>query len=245
MLTRLRDGMRVRGFFQSERYFAGYEDEVRRLFELRAHARAAFVRRFDGLGEYVAVHVRRGDYLERGWALPAGFYRDALETLAVPELPVVVVTDDPVGVRGELRDLRVARFESNAPIVDLQLLMNARRRSSSARASFSWWGAWLNPTSGVRVVAPRGWLGFSQGIEEPCGVVPERWSPWPPDPFSGARPGRGEGQVELLMGGGDRREVDRVEVNAVTGEQAFVEGLGRACADHDQRGWGGSMCSRR
>ena len=103
VLAALRDGVRFSGFFQSAAYFVGYEDEVRRMFTLRESVRAEFDRRFGGLGPYLAVHVRRRDYLETPWALPASFYRRALEAAGgASELPVVVVSDDAAFATGHV-----------------------------------------------------------------------------------------------------------------------------------------------
>ncbi len=177
VLARLRDGVRYSGFFQSARYFAGYEDEIRSIFTFSDSLRAEFDRRFEGLGFYVAVHVRRRDYLETPWALPASFYRRALEAAGdISGLPVIVVSDDPASARREFRDLPGVRVESNEAIVDLQLLANAEVVVLSA-SSFSWWGAWLNQRPSARVVAPLHWLGFASGVEEPRGSLQPDWIP--------------------------------------------------------------------
>ena len=42
-------------------------------------------------------------------------------------------------------------------------------------SSFSWWGAWLNQTARPLVIAPKHWLGFASGADEPAKVLPERW----------------------------------------------------------------------
>src|SRR3954452_25262306 len=166
------------GFFQSERYFADYEDDVRRMFRVRDEHRREFEHRFPGLRPYVCVHVRRADYLEtRGWALPTQFYLDALA--AVPDrerYEVIVVSDDADAVRDELREIPEARVEANPAIIDFQLMTNADVLITSA-SSFSWWGGWLNE-SGL-VLAPRHWVGFEKGVEIPRDVIPERWTQVP------------------------------------------------------------------
>ncbi|TMK39887.1 MAG: alpha-1,2-fucosyltransferase [Actinobacteria bacterium] len=175
VLSNLRDGARYTGFYQSERYFVGYEDEVKQMFTVRAEHRAEFTRRYGDRGPYACVHVRRRDYLETPWALPASFYYDALGTDAeITGMPVIVVSDDPGAVRGELGDIDDVQFESNPAIIDLQLLMHADVVVASA-SSFSWWGAWLNRKPDCRVLVPQHWLGFAKGEEEPRGVLPERW----------------------------------------------------------------------
>jgi hypothetical protein len=196
VLAELRDGVAYGGFFQSERYFAGYEEEIRRLFTVRPEHEAAFAARYTDLRPYVCMHLRRGDLLDpshRPVALPTSFFLDALEE--VPDrdrYPVVVISDDIAGAREELAGLPDARFESNTPMVDLLLLMNASVVVSS-NSSFSWWGAWLNRREGALVVAPKHWFGFRKGIELPRDVIASGWmtipvrdAPHPARPSSSA-----------------------------------------------------------
>lgn len=175
VLGRLRDGVAYNGFFQSEQYFAGYEDEVRALFAVRPERRARFEERYGDLGRYACVHVRRGDYLDNGWALPAGWFRAAIAALGDLEgRPLLIVSDDRERAARELGDLPGVRFEGNDAITDLLLLAHADRLVLS-NSSFSWWGAWLNERPNLRVVAPEHWTGFREGTEQPRGVVPDRW----------------------------------------------------------------------
>jgi hypothetical protein len=45
----------------------------------------------------------------------------------------------------------------------------------ASNSSFSWWRAWLNQTARPLVIAPKHWLGFASGADEPAKVLPERW----------------------------------------------------------------------
>jgi len=46
VLAALRDGVAYGGYFQSERYFAGYEDEVRELYRVRRGHEEAFAAKY-------------------------------------------------------------------------------------------------------------------------------------------------------------------------------------------------------
>jgi hypothetical protein len=180
-LRQLRDGVEYGGFFQSERWFEEYADEIRRLFTVRGEHQEAFLRRYPTRHPYICMHVRRGDYLDvpGGWALPTSYFLDALESISDRDrYELIVVSDDPVAVRAELSDEHSMRCSQNSAMVDLQLLMNADFVITS-NSSFSWWGAWLNQRPGVRVIAPKHWLGFASGVDEPAGVIPQRWTSLP------------------------------------------------------------------
>lgn len=177
VLESLRDHVAYGGFFQSERYLTGYENEIRKLFAVRAEHQRAFAARYGDLGPYTCVHVRRADYLEiDGWALPASYFAEALAAAGAwtDAGPVIVVSDDLDAARAELGHLRGLRFEANSAMVDLLLLMNADKVILS-NSSFSWWGAWLNRRPGVRVVAPEHWVGFEAAIESPRDVICAGW----------------------------------------------------------------------
>jgi hypothetical protein len=195
VIAGLRDGAAYGGFFQSERYFAGHEAEVRELFAVREGHRAAFDDVYGGLDRYVCVHVRRGDYIDwqGGRALPASYFRDALGAIDdLDRYEVIVISDDLEAAARELRDVRRVRFERNPPMIDFQLLMNAAVVVASP-SSFSWWGAWLNEVPDARVLVPEHWYGFPEGHETPRGVIPDRWQTVPvADPAVGAsRPAAG------------------------------------------------------
>jgi hypothetical protein len=172
----LREGIVYTGFYQSERWFSGHEEAVRRMFTPLPEHEAEFRRRYPDLERpYVCIHVRRTDYLETGvWALPTSWFLDALAALpGIEGHRIVVVSDDPEGVRSEFAGHFDGVFDANSQMVDLLLLMEADAVITS-NSSFSWWGAWLNRRQ-APVVAPRHWLGFAAGREEPRGAVPDRW----------------------------------------------------------------------
>jgi hypothetical protein len=175
VLAALRDGLRYGGFFQSADYFSGSEDAVRRALAVRRKHRRRFERSYPGLAEqgYVCVHVRRGDYLEWGVDLPWSYHRRCLD-LVRTDLPIVFISDDIAAVEAEFGSLAGARFESNDPIIDFQLMTHASLCVVS-NSSFAWWGAWLNRTPGKRVLAPRHWVGFKKGRESPRHVIPADW----------------------------------------------------------------------
>jgi hypothetical protein len=178
VLPRLRDGVEYVGFFQSEQWFEDFAEEIRAIFRVGAEHREAFAARFPTLPPYICMHVRRADYLDipGGWALPTSYFRDALAS--IPDrhrYALVVVSDDPQAVAIELAGEPGLRCTSNPAIVDLQLLIGADVVVTS-NSSFSWWGAWLNERPGLRVIAPRHWIGFATGVDEPAGVVPQRWN---------------------------------------------------------------------
>jgi glycosyl transferase family 11 len=175
------------GHFYSEQFFRPAAGAVRRAFAVRDGHVECFRSKYGSLleGGYVAAHVRLSDFFTyRGdVTLRPGYYRRAIDTLAV-DLPVVVVSDEPDRVRAAFdADPRI-RVEANAEIIDFLLLRHASHVISS-NSSFAWWAAWLNDNPGLRVIAPRWWLGMHAECEIPVNVIPTAWEQieprWPQD----------------------------------------------------------------
>ena len=169
--TRIKSGTWLEGFFQSERYFADASANVRNWFQL-SPTEASITKRI--ISEWpqhpermVAIHVRRGDYLQQagalstpgeGWALPHSYYNNAVSQLP-SGLGVAVFSDEPEYARQVFAPMKPWVSVGNPGFRDLHL-MSACRHMVIANSSFSWWSAWLNPDQHKVVLAPRFHLGW-------------------------------------------------------------------------------------
>lgn len=154
-----KSGMMV-GYWQSEKYFDFVEDEIRQEFKLP---------RSNIVDDWVAVTVRRGDYL----ALPDVFaqlgeeyYGEAIK--AFPEHKFVVFSDDPQWCEQNLAWADIV-MPCSAPEQDLALISSFKNHII-ANSSFGWWGAWL--ANGKKVIAPKNW--FTNGLDD-SDLIPDRW----------------------------------------------------------------------
>jgi hypothetical protein len=161
------------GYFQSERYFNSIAGNLRDWFSPReplGDAAAAALKRIEASRLPVSVHVRRGDYLKPGThevhgILGESFYRqvfDRLESMIGHEADIFIFSDDPAAAEQVLNfipgsRLNHVRGDPERPWEDMALMANCRHHVI-ANSSFSWWGAWLNPSSDKIVVAPRAWF---------------------------------------------------------------------------------------
>ena len=132
------------GYMQSEKYFKHCEDLIRVLFALPSA---------EYRGDFIAVHVRRGDYNgSHHTLLDSDYYNRALSLL--PKLPIFVFTDDPAAA---LRTVpRADSLLDGDPFDDFNLMTRAKHHII-ANSSFSWWAAWL--ANSEKVIAPRDWFG--------------------------------------------------------------------------------------
>jgi Glycosyl transferase family 11 len=168
---RLSGNVYLKGYFQSERYFANIKAEVRKAFDLsaliseagRAQAAAA-----GAVGERsVAVHVRRGDYVQhtdRFALLQRDYYDRALRLVnrAVDKPRYFVVSDDPAAAREMFADRPDTTFAAGGSAFDDMHLIASCHHHIIANSSFSWWGAWLSPWKEGLTIAPRAW--FSRAV---------------------------------------------------------------------------------
>jgi hypothetical protein len=169
------------GYFQSERYFSSIAQPLRDWLSPREPLgiRAAEVFTQIERDELsVSLHVRRGDYLNPATAkfhgvLGETYYRQAIDWIEAAlgkEVVFFVFSDDPVLTERVLNfvpkcRLNHVRGDPDRPWEDLALMARCRHHVL-ANSSFSWWGAWLNPSPGKVVVAPRDWFAQNQLNEQ-------------------------------------------------------------------------------
>jgi len=181
----LQGNVKLRGYWQCERYFADIADTIRADFRLRQalSARDREVLARIQSGPCAFIHVRRGDYVTHpvdkikfGTCSPE-YYRGAVALLRQqvgPELLFFVFSDDASWVR-EMRiggeGAQIVDWNGDSPQRDLALMRECTH-AVIANSSFSWWGAWLGDGRERMVIAPRVWF---QGRPNDHDIVPERW----------------------------------------------------------------------
>ena len=158
---------RVRGYFQSWRYFADHESEVRSLFDLQRGTDLDSLLQAEVGDAFIAVHVRRGDYLKPAVAAFHGLCSSAYFTREIrnmrmerPGLPVVCFTDSAADIGGEVVqacDFVVEGSRTRSPADDLVAMSRASALVMS-NSSYSWWAAYLGQRDDRPVVAPVPWL---------------------------------------------------------------------------------------
>ncbi len=157
----------LKGYWQSERYFASIETQLRKEFTIvrgqdpRSAACQARIQAVPSIG----VHVRRGDYLDPEdphTHCSLEYYATALRVIEPrlgPDAELFVFSDDIAWAREHIRfNLPTTFVDWNAArnYEDLRL-MSACRALIAVNSTFSWWGGWLNPRTDKLVVMPRKW----------------------------------------------------------------------------------------
>ena len=169
------DDVYLNGYWQAEQYFAdaGVQRQLRIDFNqepadtLRSQAAWDLFNKIRNT-ESVAMHIRRGDYVEPGFVEVYGdicteeYYRRAVDYILEKEPRAVfyVFSDDRKWVAEHFDGERFVITESEKPLSDKEdmLLMRTCKHNIIANSSFSWWSAWLSHYPDKQVVAPAKWL---------------------------------------------------------------------------------------
>ena len=176
----------LNGYWQSERYFSDAADTIREDFRFITPPDLENARWLDEIANSPAVslHLRRGDYLtpevHSEFGMPTlEYYAKALEFVAsrmTAEPVVYVFSDEPDWARDNLVlpfEKRVMAHNTAANSYEDMRLMSACRHHIIANSTFSWWGAWLNPSPEKIVVAPQRW--FADPKFDIPDIVPDGW----------------------------------------------------------------------
>jgi hypothetical protein len=165
------------GFYQSEKYFEGQQEEVRKLFKLNIQPEYK---------DYVSIHVRRGDYVQHANSFPPvtdDYLIKAFNFFCPLKTKFIFFSDD---IRwcvdftkkwfSAFDDVDFIFSEGRNEFEDLSLMASCSH-NIIANSTFSWWGAWLNPNPDKIVVSPSMYNWFGPGFtgSVPKDIIPPEW----------------------------------------------------------------------
>ena len=178
----LRPNTMIEGYFQSEKYFADYADEIRDLFSTVNDRWKSLQEEHPCLnaGLKVGVHVRVN--ADRQFDSPSfhptfgqRYYEEALAHLP-PDALYVVCSNNTAAARKILCGInRNFEFmEKTNRFDDLAILSNCDHIVGS-NSSFSWWAAWLGDRAGRRCIFPFPWHRDVPTPGDAPDLLPDRW----------------------------------------------------------------------
>jgi hypothetical protein len=177
----------LNGFFQTERYFNDFSDEIRQEFTLKnplgdkARMVMDTIQKSPGA---VSLHIRRADYASDKTTntiygtFTTQYYFDALAYIAsktTEPLHIFFFSDDIEWVKNNVKTPYEATYVSSPDIADHEeiALMSACTHNIISNSTFGWWGAWLNTHKGKIVVAPKLWAKKKKYAYR--SIVPTSW----------------------------------------------------------------------
>ncbi len=177
------DGTLFVGNWQSEKYFTGIEEQIRKAFVFAgpfSHQVLAVAARLNQPNACF-IHIRRGDYtLERnveyhGDAGGMRYYTDAIQYLKarVPDVTFFLFSDDPKWCQENFPEIECISALGLNKYEDM-FLMQQCEHAIIANSSFSWWAAYLGPDAAKGIIiAPRAW--FNKAGLDCKDLIPSRW----------------------------------------------------------------------
>ena len=163
----LKDGVNIKGYFQSEKYFFPIKSYIGEVF--------IFKQKPCSLKEKtVSIHVRRGDYVRKQMYHPLcsmNYYERAMSLFT--DVKFLVFSDDIEWCKQNFKGNQFVFSEGNSEGEDIAL-MSMCDHNIIANSSFSWWGAYLNKNKSKKVIVPKNWFGPALG-HGPIDLIPKEW----------------------------------------------------------------------
>jgi hypothetical protein len=154
----------LNGYFQSEKYFKNYRNEILDLFEFDNKTKDFINKKYGDLlnNKICSIHIRRGDYLglpDHHPTQPLEYYVNALGEFD-NNTKFLVFSDDIEWCKINFSSINkdFTFIEGNTDYQDLYL-MSICNDNIICNSTFSWWGAWLNKNENKQVVIPSNWFG--------------------------------------------------------------------------------------
>ena len=180
-INSLPDQVCLSGYFQSEKYFEDFADQIRSDFTLKepmSEKSQAWAKKIQNDLFPVSLHVRRGDYM-KGLAkttfhhLSNLYYDHAVAILRenFPELSLYIFSDDLDWCRKHFSFSVPTNFVGGNENYEDIILMSLCRHHIIANSTFSWWGAWLDNRFGSLTIAPDKCFAFYDDVKK---RIPDR-----------------------------------------------------------------------
>jgi len=174
----------IEWYFQSEKYFKEYEQEIRKDFNfiIKPSKKNIDIIKIIENSNSVSLHIRRWDYLLNKnsyiWFLWLEYYKKAIEIIKekIEKPTFFIFSDDINWVKENLNindNIYYIDWNKWKNSYEDMRLMSLCKHNIIANSTFSWWGAWLNKNKDKIVIAPKKW--FNSDIRDYSDIIPEKW----------------------------------------------------------------------
>lgn len=181
----LPDNSYVYGYWQSKKYFSEIESEIRSDFSFKLPLSKPNTDSAEMMSSTnsVSLHVRRNDFAKNSTInathglCSLEHYQTAIQYIAerVERPHYYIFSDDIAWVKNNLKiefPHQYVDHNHGAESYNDMRLMSMCKHHIIANSSFSWWGAWLNPSLDKIVVAPRRWFANQTDVSD---LLPQGW----------------------------------------------------------------------
>jgi hypothetical protein len=163
IIPKYESNLKLRGYFQSEKYFNEYRNEILEIF-VNKNNFTEKVKNYLNVFNHeniVSVHVRRGDYVHLQnyhTLLDLDYYKNA-STYFDDDTLFIVFSDDIEWCKINFDFIKNKFFVSDLDDFESLYVMSKCHSHIIANSTFSWWGAWLNKKEIKKIICPKKWFG--------------------------------------------------------------------------------------
>ena len=156
-------GLCLRGYYQSEKYFEDYKDDIKFYFSPKKSIIDKLKKKYKKYleGNTCCVHIRRGDYVNHPfhYVCDVDYYNRAIEHVKqITNIDRFLIFSDDINWCKENFKSDIFYFvEGNKDAEDL-FVMSLCNNHIISNSSFSWWGSWLCENEKKIIIAPNRWF---------------------------------------------------------------------------------------
>lgn len=153
----------LNGYFQSEKYFINYRNEILNLFEINEDTKNKLNDKYGNVlsKKTCSIHIRRGDYVRLNQyhtVQPIDYYEKSFNLIG-NDYDYLIFSDDIEWCKNNFDFIPNKHFIEGDSDYENLYLMSMCNNNIIANSSFSWWGAWLNKNENKKVISPKNWFG--------------------------------------------------------------------------------------
>jgi hypothetical protein len=178
-IPKIEGNVELNGYFQSEKYFVDFRDEVLSLFSPNYETKNkidSFFQEYSKI-ETCSIHVRRGDYVglkdfHENQSLD--YYIESVKNFNDDTL-FLIFSDDINWCKENFNFIKNKIFISDFLDFEQLYLMSLCNHNIIANSTFSWWGAWLNKNDNKKIICPKKWFGDSNSHINSSDIYCNKW----------------------------------------------------------------------
>lgn len=180
-LTNVIPGKKIHGYFQTYKYFA--KSEIKIDEKHLVNPSDWFLDKLKEISDLndIALHVRRGDYVDHGnlyGLLSIDYYLEAIQLMdsIIDFENIWVFSDDIEQAKKLFSGISSKKFvwvdpEESSEATESLILLSKFKGIITANSTFSWWAAAISSPETI-VCCPKKWY---QGMEDPELLLPPDW----------------------------------------------------------------------
>lgn len=176
------------GYWQSERYFSEFKEKIFSEFNIHVKPSAANQSLIDQIRSCnaISLHLRRGNFIKdesvnkKHGTTSINYYMEAINFICTKIInPVFFIFSDDIlwakeNINLNFQSVFVDINSDKTDYEDLRL-MSSCQHHILANSTFSWWGAWLNPSPDKIVIAPKIWFADKDFNLQTRDLIPGTW----------------------------------------------------------------------